>query len=216
MKLSIGWKSAILVFIIIVLDQILKIWIKTNMHLGENFTVFEDWFLIYFVENTGMAFGWKFGGTTGKLFLSLFRLLCIGLFIWVLRNLIKEKAAQSFILCISLILAGAIGNMIDSAFYGLIFDTGMTYNAEAGRYVEYFGVSTFSSDGYAPFLHGCVVDMFHFPIIKGFYPDWFPIMGGKRFVFFGPIFNIADAAVTTGIFAILIFHWNRLKQISDS
>ena len=215
MKLSTGWKATILVFIIIVLDQILKIWVKTNMHYGQYFTIFEDWFLIYFVENPGMAFGWKFGGKTGKLLLSLFRLAAIGLFIWYLTTLIKQRAPQGFILCVSLILAGAIGNMIDSAFYGLIFDTGTVFNAELGRYVEYSGVSKFASDGYAPFLHGCVVDMFSFPIIKGFYPDWFPLMGGRRFVFFGPIFNIADAAVTSGIFAILIFYWNYLKMVNN-
>ena len=217
MKLSISWKSVILVFIILVFDQALKIWIKTGMYHGQSFSVFGDWFLIHFVENPGMAFGWRFGGKTGKLFLSIFRLAAIVAFIWYLRVQIREKAPQAFILCISLILAGAIGNMIDSAFYGLIFDTGTIYNDELGGYVYYYdSISKFSFDGYAPFLHGCVVDMLSFPILDGYYPEWFPLIGGKSFVFFGPIFNIADSAVTIGTLSIIIFFWGYLKKVGNS
>ena len=213
MKLSIAWKSVLLIFVILVFDQVLKIWIKTSMYHGDSFSVFGNWFLIHFVENPGMAFGWKFGGKTGKLLLSLFRLAAIAAFIWYLRIQIREKAPQGLIMCISLILAGAIGNMIDSAFYGLIFDSGTVYSEELGGYAYYYNViSQFSFDGYAPLMHGCVVDMLSFPILKGVYPEWFPFIGGNRFVFFGPIFNIADSAVTIGVFSIIIFYWRYLKN----
>jgi signal peptidase II len=187
MKLPIIWKASILVFIILLADQILKIWIKTHMTIGEDFHVFGNWFIIHFVENPGMAFGWELGGKAGKMFLSIFRLLAIAAFVWYITSLIKQKAPHGFILCVSLVLAGAIGNMIDCAFYGLIF-------------------------GYAPFLYGSVVDMFYFPICSGTYPEWFPFKAGQPFLFFRPVFNIADAAVTTGVFSIIFFYWNYLKK----
>jgi len=215
MKIPIAWKATILVIIILLIDQILKFWIKTNMFIGQDFPVFGSWFQILFVENPGMAFGWEIGGKAGKIFLSLFRLAAIAVIIWYVRMLIREKAPQGFIICVSLILAGAIGNMIDCAFYGLIFDTGTTFNTELGIYVSYSGVSQLSG-GYAPFLHGCVVDMLSFPILRGTYPDWFPFKAGESFLFFRPVFNIADSAVTIGVFSIVLFYWSYLKKTSKS
>ena len=216
MKFPIAWKATILVIIILLIDQILKFWIKTNMSIGQDFPVFGNWFLIHFVENPGMAFGWELGGKGGKMFLSIFRLVAIGAIIWYVRTLITEKAPQGFILCVSLILAGAIGNMVDCAFYGLVFDTGTTFNTELGTYISYPGVSQLSGNGYAPFLHGCVVDMLSFPIFRGTYPDWFPFNAGESFLFFRPVFNIADSAVTIGVFSIVLFYWGYLKQVSKS
>ena len=212
MKFPLSWKVTIIVIIILLCDQILKFWVKTHMSIGQDFPVFGNWFLIHFVENPGMAFGWEIGGKAGKAFLSLFRLAAIAVIVLYIRVLIKEKAPQGFIVCLSLILAGAIGNMIDCAFYGLIFDTGTTFNTELGAYVSYSGVSQWSGDGYAPFLHGCVVDMLSFPIIHGTYPDWFPFNAGKSFLFFRPVFNIADSAVTIGVFSIIVFYWGYLKK----
>jgi signal peptidase II len=212
MKLSVAWKASILVIVILVFDQILKFWIKTNMSIGQDFAVLGNWFLIHFVENPGMAFGWEIGGKAGKVFLSLFRLGAIAVIIWYIGSLIRERAPQGFIICVSLILAGAIGNMVDCAFYGLIFNTGTTFNPEIGSYISYSGVSQLSGNGYAPFLHGCVVDMLSFPILHGTYPDWFPFKAGESFLFFRPVFNIADSSVTIGVFSIILFYWGYLKK----
>jgi signal peptidase II len=163
-----------------------------------------------------MAFGWEIGGKGGKMFLSIFRIVAIAVIIWFVRKLILERAPQGFVLCVSLILAGAIGNIIDCAFYGLIFDSGTTFNSEFGSYVPYSGVSQLSGEGYAPFLHGCVVDMLSFPILRGTYPEWFPFKGGEPFLFFRPVFNIADAAVTIGVFSIILFYWSYLKRNTNN
>ena len=187
-------KSLLIVFIILLIDQALKIWIKTNMMLGQEYRVF-DWFIIHFVENNGMAFGMELDGKYGKLFLSLFRILAVGGIGWYLYSICKKGAPMGLIVCVSMVMAGAIGNIIDSAFYGMLFD------ASYGRIASFLP----EGGGYAPFLHGKVVDMFYFPIIDGYYPDWFPWVGGNRFIFFRPVFNIADASISVGIILILIF-----------
>lgn len=193
---------AILVVALLVVDQISKIWVKTTMTLYESITVIPDWFFIRFIENPGAAFGMELGGDYGKLFLSLFRLVAIGFIIWYLAKLAREKAPKGVMVGFTILLAGAIGNVIDSAFYGMIF-------SESSQ----FQVATMFPEGggYAGFLHGKVVDMLHFPIIESSYPSWFPIVGGDPFVFFSPIFNLADSYITIGLFYLVIFHWRFFK-----
>lgn len=192
------WLVAI-VLIVLVLDQWLKIWVKTHMEYGEEFKILGiDWALIHFVENNGMAFGLSLGGEYGKLVLSVFRIIAVGFLVYYLNFLLNSGAKRGILISFSLILAGAIGNIIDSAFYGLIFSES-TYH---GGLSEIFP----EAGGYATFLHGKVVDMFYFPIINGFLPDWFPIWGGKHFMFFQPVFNVADASITLGVINMLLFN----------
>ncbi|MFC2115561.1 lipoprotein signal peptidase [Bacteroidota bacterium] len=193
--MSITKKSIFIVLGILILDQVLKILIKTNMTIGEEIHVIGNWFIIHFTENNGMAFGMDLPGNNGKTILTLFRLIAITGIVFYLRYLIREKAHVGLILSVSLILAGAAGNIIDSLFYGMIF------NDSWGRVATMFP----ESGGYAPFLQGKVVDMFYFPVIRGSWPDWFPWLGGNRLIFFRPVFNIADSAITIGVFIILIW-----------
>ncbi len=198
-------KIIIILAALLAVDQIVKILIKTNMSLGESITVFSDWFFIHFIENPGAAFGMQIGGEYGKLLLSLFRVVLSGFLVWYIGRLIKKQAPAGVIVGFGLIFAGAVGNIIDSAFYGLIFDAGTVFDPELGRYVGYSGISEFSCGGYASFLHGCVVDMFHFPIFSGTYPSWFPFVGGDHFTFFSPVFNVADSYITIGVLYLILF-----------
>ncbi len=192
------WLIAI-VFTVLVLDQWLKIWVKTNMEYGDEFKILGiDWALIHFVENNGMAFGLSLGGEYGKLVLSVFRIIAVGFLIYYLNFLLNSGAKKGILISFSLILAGAIGNIIDSAFYGLIFSESTYHGGLAEIFPE--------AGGYATFLHGKVVDMFYFPIINGFLPEWFPIWGGKHIMFFQPVFNVADASITLGVINMLLFN----------
>jgi signal peptidase II len=189
-------KAALIVFLVLVADQVLKIWIKTHMTLGQEIHVADNWFILHFTENEGMAFGFTFGGAAGKLILSIFRIIAvivIGYYIFTMRN---KSPHPGLIVSFSLIMAGALGNIIDSAFYGLIFNQS-SYHTAATLFPP--------EGGYASFLHGRVVDMLYFPIINTTLPSWFPIWGGEQFEFFRPVFNIADSSITTGVFMLLIF-----------
>ena len=200
-------KSLIIIFLILITDQVLKIWIKTNLSLGEEIVVFKEWFILHFVENNGMAFGFEFAGEYGKVFLSIFRILAVVAIGWYLFKLAKQKEIPfGFILSISLIFSGAIGNIIDSLFYGMIFNHSM------GQVATLFP----EDGGYSSFLHGKVVDMFYFPLIEGRYPDWLPKIGGNPFIFFRPVFNIADSVITIGIFSILLFYRKYFNKPEES
>jgi signal peptidase II len=204
-----------IILLIIIADQVLKLWIKTHYELNEHQNMIGSGFQLYFVENPGMAYGWKFGGTWGKMALTIFRMGAVVFGTWYLKKIIKEKQHKGFIFCAALVYAGALGNLIDSAFYGLIFDKGMTLDPLINRYNDYEGLAKFSTKGYASFLHGNVVDMLHFPVIDTSWPKWVPVFGGNKFVFFSPIFNIADASITTGVLSILVFQRRFFKQHND-
>ena len=179
---------------ILIIDQFVKIMVKTHMHIGEEIPLIGNWALLHFTENEGFAFGMHIGGNLGKIMLSLFRIIASGAILWYLLRHIKKGIRTSLAVCISLIFVGALGNVIDSCFYGLIFNE------------SYYNVAQLfpPEGGYAPFLQGRVVDMFYFPIINTTWPNWMPIWGGQRFLFFNAIFNVADAAITVGAFWLII------------
>ena len=196
-KAPVKLRNAILIIaLIIIADQALKIWIKTSFAFGPVTNVLGlSWFRLYFIENKGMAWGWEFGGEWGKMILTLFRLAAVIFGTWYLGRIVKQGYSRGFIICASLIYAGALGNLIDSMFYGMIFEES-TYSHVAAMFPE---------KGYAGFLHGRVVDMLYFPIINAHYPSWFPFVGGDEFEFFSPIFNIADASISVGVITLFIF-----------
>lgn len=191
-------KVLLIIFVVLLIDQALKIWVKTQMEYNEEIHLFgTDWAIIHFVENPGMAFGIELGGSYGKLALSLFRIFAVGFLIYYIRQLIRSNVSFGLLASFALILAGALGNIIDSAFYGMIFSESPYHG----------GTATFlpPEGGYASFLHGRVVDMLYFPVIEGRFPEWLPFWGGEYYQFFKPIFNIADLSITMGVLNILLF-----------
>lgn len=192
-----------MVIAVLLIDQMIKIWVKTSMTLHESIHV-TDWFYITFIENNGMAFGMQLGS---KIVLSLFRVIAIsalGYYIWLE---VKRKAKTGYLVCLSLVLAGAAGNLIDCMFYGLMF------NASSPYYLSYF--VPFGT-GYAPFLMGKVVDMFYFPLIETEWPQWMPFVGGDHFVFFSPVFNFADSCISVSVVWILLFYRQEISRMSFS
>jgi len=193
--------AILIVIAILLIDQTIKIWVKTHLTLHESIEV-TSWFKILFIENNGMAYGMEIGS---KLVLSLFRIVAVAVIGWYVSQQVKQKARWGYIVCLSMVVAGAAGNIIDSMFYGLLF------NASSDFYTSYF--VPFGT-GYAPFLMGKVVDMFYFPLIVTTWPTWMPIVGGEEFIFFSPIFNFADASISVGVVLLLLFFREEISHIS--
>ncbi len=202
-KFSNGWLAVIVIVSLLVIDQVIKIWVKTNMCLYESIHI-TDWFYIHFIENNGMAYGMTF---INKLVLSSFRIVAVAVILYYLRGQILKGARTGYIVCLSMVVAGAAGNIFDSMFYGLIF------NASSPNYVSYFVPF---GHGYASFLTGKVVDMFYFPIIETTLPEWLPFWGGQPYVFFSPVFNFADASICVAVALLLLFYRQELSQINLS
>ncbi|WP_126972977.1 lipoprotein signal peptidase [Gynurincola endophyticus] len=207
MKLRTIW---IIIFSVLIIDQALKIWVKTSMGYGEQIPLLGSWFRLLFIENEGMAWGWKFGGEFGKLALTLFRLVAVAFGTWfIFKNYNNPKYHKGFFVCVALMYAGAAGNLIDSIFYGVIF-------AKSG-YGLPLATMFPPEGGYATLFHGKVVDMLYMPIIENkVLPEWIPIWGGERFTFFSPIFNIADASISLSIIFILIFQKKFFKETKET
>ena len=198
-----GKLSVMLIVVLLVIDQIIKVWVKTNMYLGESIRV-TDWFFIDFIENSGMAYGMTF---INKFVLSLLRIVAISVIGYYIWKQVKAHARTCYIVFLSMILAGAAGNIFDSMFYGLIFNSSTPFSVST---VVPFGT------GYAYFLMGKVVDMFYFPLIVTTWPDWMPLVGGDEFIFFSPVFNFADACISVGVVLVLCFCRRELETISLS
>jgi signal peptidase II len=193
-------KIGVIVVLVLLIDQLFKYYIKTNFHLNEGVEVF-SWFQLKFVENPGMAYGAEFGGLNGKMALSVLRIFLIGGIGWYIWKHVKIQNNNYFKIGMALVFAGAVGNLFDSLFYGMIFDTGLTWNADQEMWEGYSGLSQANFQGYSGFLKGCVVDMFYFPLFR--WPEWMPVVGGNEF--FSYIFNVADASITVGGAIILLF-----------
>lgn len=200
-----GRLATLIVVVVLITDQLIKIAVKTNMYLHEHIRI-ADWFYIYFTENNGMAFGLEI---FAKIFLTLFRIVAVILITWYLARTVRqsEKVKNGYIVCLSLILAGAVGNIIDCVFYGEVFSA--STHTQIASWVP-------MGQGYADWLHGKVVDMFYFPIIDTYWPNWMPFVGGEHFIFFSPIFNFADASISCGIIALLIFYSHYLNMGTKS
>lgn len=199
--------TILIIVIVLITDQLLKFWVKLNMNYGDSFGILGlSWARIHFIENEGMAFGMQFGGQWGKILLSVFRLAAAGVLIYVLHALIKNKEKMGLIISVALIFAGAFGNILDSTFYGLIFSESYYGSGLASLFPE--------GGGYAPLLMGRVVDMLYFPLIDTTLPEWIPIKGGESFLFFRPVFNIADSAITIGVLNLLLFNRSAFKKDS--
>lgn len=199
-----------LIAAIIIADQALKFYIKLHFFVGEEHRILGSWFRLHFVENEGMAWGWTIGGGFGKIILTMFRLVAVIWGSFLLKDFIKKQYHTGFIICASLIYAGALGNLLDSMFYGLIFDNSDFFSQNVAHLFPAGG-------GYARFLHGRVVDMLYFPIISNaHYPSWIPYYGGKDFEFFEPVFNVADASISVGVIALLLFQNKFLKKHTDA
>ena len=184
-----------LIAAILIIDQVVKIWVKTHFYIGEDIPLIGEWCRLHFVENQGFAFGMSVGGHIGKIFLSVFRLVASGALLWYLLHLVKKGVRTPLVICLTLIFVGAVGNLIDSCFYGLIFNDS-----------RYNGAQLFPPEGgYAPLLQGRVVDMFYFPLFEFDWPQWMPWIGGTHFLFFSAIFNVADAAITIGAFWLIAY-----------
>lgn len=197
-----GWIAVIIIAAILIVDQIIKIEVKTNMSLGEALRI-TDWFYIEFIENNGMAYGMTF---INKLVLTLFRMFAICGIGWYIWRVVKSGLfSKGYIVCLSMVLAGAAGNLIDCLFYGLIFNASTPFNV--AHFVPF-------GEGYSTFLHGRVVDMFYFPIIHTQWPDWVPVWGGDDFVFFSPVFNFADSCISVGVVLLLLFFRKDLERMS--
>jgi signal peptidase II len=202
--MSLRKKAVLFILLILIVDQVLKIWVKTHFVIGQEIHLFGNWGILHFIENNGMAFGMEMGGKAGKFILSIFRIIAIFGIGWFLNSLVNKKATPGLILSVSAIMAGAIGNIIDSSFYGIIFSE--SYNQTAIMFPP--------EGGYSSFLHGKVVDMFYFPIINTHWPQWSPIKPGESFVFFRPVFNIADSAITCGVVSIILFQKRMFRDLT--
>jgi signal peptidase II len=200
--MSIAKKSVLFILLILVADQILKIWVKTHMQIGDEIYIFGKRGMLHFIENNGMAFGMEMGGKPGKFILSIFRIIAISGIGWFLSSIIKKNVNPGLIIAVSAILAGAVGNLIDSAFYGMIFSE--SYSAPAIMFPP--------GGGYSSFLQGRVVDMFYFPVIQTQWPGWSPFRPGESLIFFRPVFNISDSAITCGVLSVLIFQKKMFKD----
>ena len=197
-----GWIAAIIVVGLLVIDQIIKIWVKTNMALYDTITI-TSWFKIYFIENNGMAYGMTF---IPKVALSLFRIAAVAAIGYYLAKLIKGEHRRGYVVCLAMIMAGAAGNIFDSLFYGLCFDASTPMHVS--QWVP-FGT------GYAPVLQGRVIDMFYFPLIVTTWPEWMPWVGGDAFIFFSPVFNFADACISVGVVVLILFFRKELENINS-